>query len=404
MITNLDYFKDTSKSFYHFVVLDMKKLIFNRIFLLFVLSGMIVAQKIRPRDMGLEIGLFKTGEWNAITDVSGVQVGHETLIQGDSVRTGVTIIKPHSGNLFKDKVMGAVYVTNGFGKAIGFTQVAELGTIETPIGLTNTLNIFLVANAIVDYMIEKNPTIRSVNPVVGETNDSGLNDIQGRHVQRKHVFSAIHNAKSGPVLEGSVGAGTGTRTLGFKGGIGTASRVLPKETGGYTVGVLVQTNFGGSLMINGAPVGRELKKSPFSSSIPYDEDEGSCMIIIATNAPLSNRNLKRMAKRVDHAFGRVGAYSSNGSGDYVIIFSTAKGIDNDGKTIKREEMKNRYMNGLFSGTVEATEEAIINSLFMAETVSSRYGSMESLPVDKTMKILKKYKALNWNKNLYPWKK
>ena len=404
MITNLDYFKDTSKSFYHFVVLDMKKLIFNRIFLLFVLSGMIVAQKIRPRDMGLEIGLLKTGEWNAITDVSGVQVGHETLIQGDSVRTGVTIIKPHSGNLFKDKVMGAVYVTNGFGKAIGFTQVAELGTIETPIGLTNTLNIFLVANAIVDYMIEKNPTIRSVNPVVGETNDSGLNDIQGRHVQRKHVFSAIHNAKSGPVLEGSVGAGTGTRTLGFKGGIGTASRVLPEESGGYTVGVLVQTNFGGSLMINGAPVGRELKKSPFSSSIPYDEDEGSCMIIIATNAPLSNRNLKRMAKRVDHAFGRVGAYSSNGSGDYVIIFSTAKGIDNDGKTIKREEMKNRYMNGLFSGTVEATEEAIINSLFMAETVSSRYGSMESLPVDKTMKILKKYKALNWNKNLYPWKK
>lgn len=404
MITNLDYFKDTSKSFYHFVVLDMKKLIFNRIFLLFVLSGMIVAQKIRPRDMGLEIGLFKTGEWNAITDVSGVQVGHETLIQGDSVRTGVTIIKPHSGNLFKDKVMGAVYVTNGFGKAIGFTQVAELGTIETPIGLTNTLNIFLVANAIVDYMIEKNPTIRSVNPVVGETNDSGLNDIQGRHVQRKHVFSAIHNAKSGPVLEGSVGAGTGTRTLGFKGGIGTASRVLPEESGGYTVGVLVQTNFGGSLMINGAPVGRELKKSPFSSSIPYDEDEGSCMIIIATNAPLSNRNLKRMAKRVDHAFGRVGAYSSNGSGDYVIIFSTAKGIDNDGKTIKREEMKNRYMNGLFSGTVEATEEAIINSLFMAETVSSRYGSMESLPVDKTMKILKKYKALNWNKNIYPWKK
>ena len=404
MITNLDYFKDTSKSFYHFVVLDMKKLIFNRIFLLFVLSGMIVAQKIRPRDMGLEIGLFKTGEWNAITDVSGVQVGHETLIQGDSVRTGVTIIKPHSGNLFKDKVMGAVYVTNGFGKAIGFTQVAELGTIETPIGLTNTLNIFLVANSIVDYMIEKNPTIRSVNPVVGETNDSGLNDIQGRHVQRKHVFSAIHNAKSGPVLEGSVGAGTGTRALGFKGGIGTASRVLPEESGGYTVGVLVQTNFGGSLMINGAPVGRELKKSPFSSSIPYDEDEGSCMIIIATNAPLSNRNLKRMAKRVDHAFGRVGAYSSNGSGDYVIIFSTAKGIDNDGKTIKREEMKNRYMNGLFSGTVEATEEAIINSLFMAETVSSRYGSMESLPVDKTMKILKKYKALNWNKNLYPWKK
>jgi D-aminopeptidase len=279
-----------------------------------------------------------------------------------------------------------------------------LGTIETPIGLTNTLNIFMVANSIVDYMIEENPDIRSVNPVVGETNDSGLNDIQGRHVTKQHVFNAINNAKEGPVTEGSVGAGTGTRALGFKGGIGTASRVLPEETGGFTVGVLVQTNFGGSLMINGAPVGRELSKSPFASSIPYDEDEGSCMIILATNAPLSNRNLKRMAKRVDHAFGRVGAYSSNGSGDYVIIFSTANLLSNNQKIINREELKNRYMNGLFAATVEATEEAIINSLFMAETINSKYGKMESLPVDKTIKILKKYKALNWNEKLYPWNK
>jgi D-aminopeptidase len=300
--------------------------------------------------------------------------------------------------------MGSVYVTNGFGKAIGFTQVEELGTIETPIGLTNTLNIFMVANSIVDYMIEENPDIRSVNPVVGETNDSGLNDIQGRHVTKKHVFNAIKNAKEGPVKEGSVGAGTGTRALGFKGGIGTASRVLPKEAGSYKVGVLVQTNFGGSLMINGAPVGRELLKSSFSSSIPYDEDEGSCMIVIATNAPLSNRNLKRMAKRVDHAFGRVGAYSSNGSGDYVIIFSTANILSSNQKTIKREEMKNRYMNGLFAATVEATEEAIINSLFMADVMDSKYGQIESLPIDETMKILKKYKALNWNEKLYPWKK
>ena len=379
----------------------MKKIILISISILItVLSG----QKTRPRELGLEIGLLKTGKWNAITDVAGVEVGHETIIQGDSVRTGVTIIKPHGGNLFKEKVMGAVHVTNGFGKALGFTQVEELGTIETPIGLTNTLNIFLVANAIVDYMIYENPKIRSVNPVVGETNDSGLNDIRGRHVKKEHVLSAIQNATSGPVAEGSVGAGTGTRAFGFKGGIGTASRVLPKEAGGYTVGILVQTNFGGSLMINGAPVGRELKKSPFGSQIPYDGDEGSCMIVIATDAPLSNRNLKRMAKRVDHAFGRVGAYSSNGSGDYAIIFSTAPIQSNHDNTVVREEIKNRYMSGLFMATVEATEEAIINSLFMAETVSSRYGTMESLPEKEAIKILKKYKALNWNKKLYPWEK
>jgi len=395
--------KDMSKSFYHFVVSGMKKFNIIPIFLLIVYS-FLMGQKTRPRDMGLEIGLFRTGKWNAITDVAGVTVGHETIIENDSVRTGVTVIIPHQGGLYKEKVMAAVHVTNGYGKAVGFTQIEELGTIETPIALTNTLNTFLVANAIVDYMISENPDIRSVNPVVGETNDSGLNDIRGRHVTKKHVFSAIQNAKSGPVAEGSVGAGTGTRALGFKGGIGTASRVLPNDGGGYTVGVLVQTNFGGSLMINGAPVGRELKVSPFASRIPYDEDEGSCMIVIATDAPLSNRNLKRMAKRVDHAFGRVGAYSSNGSGDYAIIFSTHKANSSDGLTTIREEMKNRHMNGLFMATVEATEEAIINSLFMAETVSSRYGTMEALPVDKTMQILKKYKALNWNKKLYPWKK
>ncbi|HIB26598.1 MAG TPA: S58 family peptidase [Candidatus Marinimicrobia bacterium] len=372
--------------------------------IILLILSVLFGQKTRPRDMGLEIGLFKTGKWNAITDVKGVLVGHETLILGDSVRTGVTIIKPHGGNLFEEKVMGAVYVTNGFGKALGFTQVEELGTIETPIGLTNTLNIFLVANAIVDYMILGNPNIRSVNPVVGETNDGGLNDIRGRHIKKEHVFTAINNAMSGPVMEGAVGAGTGTRSLGFKGGIGTSSRILPPEAGGYTVGVIVQTNFGGSLMINGAPIGRELKKSPFSSSIPYDEDEGSCMIVIATDAPLSNRNLKRIAKRVNHAFGRVGAYSSNGSGDYAIIFSTFKSTESDELTVDRTELKNRAMNGLFMATVEATEEAIINSLFMAETVSSKYGTSEALPVEETMKILKKYKALNWNKKLYPWKR
>ena len=382
----------------------MKKILIQSILILFVITNWVQSQKLRPRDMGLEIGLFQTGKWNAITDVYGVKVGHETIIRGDKVRTGVTIILPHSENLFDKKVMAAVHVTNGFGKALGFTQVEELGTIETPIGLTNTLNIFNVANSIIDYMIMQNPDIKSVNPVVGETNDSGLNDIQGRHVKKIHVMKAINNAKSGPVIEGSVGAGTGTRAFGYKGGIGTSSRILPKEAGGFTVGVLVQTNFGGSLMINGAPVGRELKKSPFSSNIPYDEDEGSCMIVIATDAPLSNRNLKRMAKRVDHALGSVGAYSPNGSGDYAIIFSTAREKSSEKKSFTRKEIKNSSMNGLFMATVEATEEAIINSLFMAETVSSRYGKMEALPVDKTMKILKKYKALNWNKNLYPWKK
>ena len=382
----------------------MKKILIQSILILFVITNWVQSQKLRPRDMGLEIGLFQTGKWNAITDVYGVKVGHETIIRGDKVRTGVTIILPHSENLFDKKVMAAVHVTNGFGKALGFTQVEELGTIETPIGLTNTLNVFNVANSIIDYMIIQNPSIRSVNPVVGETNDSKLNDIQGRHVKKAHVMKAINNAKSGPVIEGSVGAGTGTRAFGYKGGIGTSSRILPKEAGGFTVGVLVQTNFGGSLMINGAPVGRELKKSPFSSNIPYDEDEGSCMIVIATDAPLSNRNLKRMAKRVDHALGSVGAYSPNGSGDYAIIFSTAREKSSEKKSFTRKEIKNSSMNGLFMATVEATEEAIINSLFMAETVSSRYGKMEALPVDETMKILKKYKALNWNKNLYPWKK
>lgn len=393
-----------SKSFYHVVLLSMKKFIVQSILLIFVLHEFAYCQKDRPRDLGLQIGLFQPGKWNAITDVDGVEVGHETIIISDNIRTGVTIIKPHGGNLFKEKVMAAVHVVNGFGKALGFTQVEELGTIETPIGLTNTLNIFNVANAIIDYMILDNPSIRSVNPIVGETNDSGLNDIQGRHVKKIHVLKAIQNTKSGPVGEGSVGAGTGTRALGFKGGIGTSSRLLPKEIGGFTVGVLVQTNFGGSLMINGAPVGRELKKSPFSSNIPYDGEEGSCMIVIATDAPLANRNLKRMAERVSHAFGRVGTYSSNGSGDYAIIFSTYRPEYQDDKMISSKELKNSLMNGLFMATVEATEEAIINSLFMAESISSKYGKSQALPIDETMKILKKYKALNWNNKLYPWEK
>ena len=283
-----------SKSFYHF---NIKQSFLIPLFIFISIIDIPYAQRKRARDLGIEIGIFQTGKWNAITDVKGVAVGHETIIKGDNVRTGVTIIKPHSGDLYNDKVMAAVHVINGFGKAIGFTQVNELGTIETPIALTNTLNVFLVGDALVEFMISNNSKIRSVNPVVGETNDSRLNDIQGRHVKKQHVLAAINNSTSGPVKEGSIGAGTGTRALGFKGGIGTASRVLSKDLGGFTIGVLVQSNFGSSLVINGAPVGRELNKSAFSSSIPYDNDEGSCMIVIATDAPLSNRNLKRVAKR-----------------------------------------------------------------------------------------------------------
>ena len=284
------------------------------------------------------------------------------------------------------------------------TQIKELGTIETPIALTNTLNVFLVSDAVVEYMISNNPKIKSVNPVVGETNDSGLNDIQGRHVKKQHVFSAIKNAKSGPVKEGSVGAGTGTRALGFKGGIGTSSRILPNDLGAYTVGVLVQSNFGSSLKINGAPIGRELNKSAFSSKIPYDNDEGSCMIIVATDAPLSNRNLERMAKRAVIGMANVGSFISNGSGDYVIAFTTFEALTLNKSIATRKEINNRAMNGMFLAVAEATEEAILNSLFMAETINSKYGTSEALPIEETLQILKKYNSLNWNKGLYPWKK
>lgn len=362
------------------------------------------AQRKRVRDLGIDIGIFQTGKWNAITDVSGVEVGHKTLIRSDHIRTGVTIIKPHSKDIFKNKVLGAVHVINGFGKSVGMTQIKELGTIETPIALTNTLNVFLVSDAVVEYMISNNPKIKSVNPVVGETNDSGLNDIHGRHVKKQHVFSAIKNAKSGPVKEGSVGAGTGTRALGFKGGIGTSSRILPNDLGAYTVGVLVQSNFGSSLKINGAPIGRELNKSAFSSKIPYDNDEGSCMIIVATDAPLSNRNLERMAKRAVIGMANVGSFISNGSGDYVIAFTTFEALTLNKSIATRKEINNRAMNGMFLAVAEATEEAILNSLFMAETIDSKYGTSEALPIEETLQILKKYNSLNWNKGLYPWKK
>jgi len=352
----------------------------------------------RARELGIESGILSPGKWNAITDVEGVLVGQKTLVIGDSVRTGVTVILPHQGNIFQEKVPAAVFVGNGFGKAIGFTQIEELGNIETPIALTNTLNAFLVANALVDYTlsIPENSKIRSVNPVVGETNDGWLNDIRGRHVKSTHVLEAIKSASYKTVEEGNVGAGTGTLCLGFKGGIGTSSRVLPKDKGGYTIGVLVQTNFGGILTINGAPVGKELNNFYMANEIPYVVD-GSCMIVIATDAPLSARNLKRLAKRSFLAFGRVGSFSSNGSGDYSIAFSTHRDlrIPYIPEKIERPlvEIPNDYMSPLFLAVVEATEEAIYNSLFMANDMKGyKNREMKSLPIEKTLNILDKYKA------------
>jgi D-aminopeptidase len=357
----------------------------------------------RARDFGIEPGILTPGKWNAITDVAGVTVGHSTLIVGDSIRTGVTVVLPHQGNVFQEKVPAAVFVGNGFGKAVGFTQIEELGNIETPIALTNTLNSWLVANSLVDYTLAQaeNKNVRSVNPVVGETNDGWLNDIRGRHVTKEHVFTAIENAKDGEVGEGSIGAGTGTRALGFKGGIGTSSRVLPEEKGAYTIGVLVQTNFGGILTINGAPVGEELDNFYMAEDVPYVVD-GSCMIIIATDAPLSARNLERLAKRSFLAFGRVGSFSSNGSGDYSIAFSTHPELRIPYQTKQMEviipQLRNDEMSPLFLAVVEATEEAIYNSLFMATTVAGQKGrTMKALPIEETLKILNEYSELKKSK-------
>ena len=353
----------------------------------------------RARDLGIKTGILMPGTLNTITDVEGVKVGHRTIIEGEDIRTGVTMILPHDGDLFRLRVPAAVYVGNGFGKALGFTQVQELGEIETPIGLTNTLSIHTVANGITDYILRQpgNENVRSVNPVVGETNDGWLNDIRGRHVTMNHVFEAIDNAKTGPVEEGSVGAGTGTSALGFKGGIGTASRILPEKLGGYTVGVLVQSNFGGVLTIDGAPVGEELNNHYLSSEVPYDVD-GSIMIVIATDAPLLSRNLERLAKRAFMGIARVGGFASNGSGDYVIAFSTNKDVriesEDTGSTQNYTELNNSDTTPLFLAAVEATEEAILNSLFMATTVTGDRGhTQKALPIDQVLGIMKKYDLL-----------
>lgn len=357
------------------------------------------AQTIRMRDHGIKIGILKTGTNNAITDVQRVKVGHTTLIEGDSIRTGVTAILPHEGNVFQQKVPAAIYIGNGFGKLVGYSQVEELGNIETPIILTNTLSVPAASEALISYTLglPENEDVRSVNSVVGETNDGWLNDIRGRHVKKEHVLQAIKSAKSGKVEEGNVGAGTGTICFGYKGGIGTASRVVPKSEGGYTVGVLVQTNFGGVLEINGAPIAKELNNYPFRDKILNDAD-GSCMIVVMTDAPLDARNLKRLAKRAMLGLAKTGGIASNGSGDYVIAVSTAKenfvAHADEALSQKVEVLKNEAMTPLFLATIEATEEAILNSLFAAETMTGRDGhTIEALPVDRVLDIMKKYNRL-----------
>lgn len=382
-------------------------------------------QRPRARDIGLKIGILPTGGLNSITDVSGVIVGHTTIIKGDNIRTGVTAILPHSGNLFQEKVPGAVFVGNGFGKLMGSTQVDELGEIETPILLTSTLAVPRTADFLLDHMLglPGNEQVQSVNPVVAETNDGYLNDIRGRHITREDVFAAIKSAAGGKVEEGSVGAGTGTVAFGFKGGIGTASRKLPAGLGGYTVGILVQTNFGGVLNIDGAPVGVELGKyylkdavgqekggtggnhpapkgAPLlrkeGSKTPDVSADGSIIIVIATDAPLDARQLKRLGARAMMGLARTGAAGTNGSGDYAVAFSTAlagrvRQADGSKTPRKTEVLANDAMSPLFLAVIEATEEAILNSLFRATTVTGRdRRTVEALPLEPTLNILRKY--------------
>jgi len=357
----------------------------------------------RTRDIGLKVGVLPTGQLNAITDVQGVLVGHTTLVRGDNVRTGVTAILPHNGNLFLEKVPGAVFVGNGFGKLAGSTQVNELGEIETPILLTSTLSVPRVADYLMDYMLALpgNEQVQSINPLVAETNDGYLNDIRGRHISRDDVFAAIKGAKGGAVEEGSVGAGTGTVAFGFKGGIGTASRKLPAKLGGYTVGVLVQSNFGGVLTINGAPVGQELGRYYLKDELSTAQStpDGSIIMVIATDAPVDARNLRRMASRAMLGLARTGGSGSNGSGDYVIAFSTAPEVrvrvQTQG-TLTRDlkAVGNDAMSPLFLAVIETTEEAIYNSLFRATTVSGKGHTVEALPMDRTVEILRKHGLLN----------
>ena len=366
--------------------------------------GATAQQPVRPRarDLGVAPGIFRTGARNAITDVAGVLVGQTTVVVGDSVRTGVTAILPHGGNLFFDRVPAALHVGNGYGKLLGVTQLRELGELETPILLTCTLCVWKAADAMVEWMLARPGMegVGSINPVVGETNDGGLNAIRSRPIRPEHVRLALESASAGAVAEGGVGAGAGTIAFGWKGGIGTSSRVLPSALGGYTLGVLVQSNFGGVLQIMGAPVGKELGRYAFKDETDDERGDGSIMIVIATDAPLSDRNLERLAARAIMGLARTGSSASNGSGDYVLAFSTApsvrRGVPAAGSatpTAMRRgvtDLANDAMSALFQGVVEATEESIYNSLFAATTVSSNGQTIEALPLERVREILKKY--------------
>jgi D-aminopeptidase len=350
----------------------------------------------RARELGVAPGIFPPGALNSITDVAGVLVGQVTVIEGDSVRTGITAILPHSGNIFLQRVPAAIVVGNGFGKLLGSTQVNELGELETPILLTCTLCVWKAADAMVEWMLGQQgmQNVRSINPVVGETNDGyELNTaIRSRPITAAHVRQALTSARNGSVEEGSVGAGTGTRAFEWKGGIGTSSRRVPATLGGWTVGVLVQTNFGGVLQIMGAPVGRELGRHKFSSAI-REKADGSIMIVVATDAPLSDRNLKRLASRALMGLARTGSVASNGSGDYVISFSTATEVrrPRDAARLSTTEIGNtEELSGLYEAVIEATEEAIYNSLFRATTMSGKGGTVEAIPIDRVREILARY--------------
>lgn len=364
----------------------------------------------RARDVGLVVGTFPTGPLNAITDVDDVLVGHATRIEGDDIRTGVTAIIPAPGNLYTHPVPAWIHVGNGYGKLIGETQAREFGEIETPILLTCTLCVWSAANALKEWVYTQ-PGMgeHTVNPIVGETNDAQVNNMWADPIQRDEVFEALDAASSGPVAEGSVGGGTGTQAFGWKGGIGTSSRVLPESLGGYTVGVLVQTNYGGTLTMNGAPVGRELENYSFRRELEAvaadaHPDDGSIMMVVATDAPLNARSLDRLGMRAMMGLARTGSFASNGSGDYVIAFSTHPDVRRPRSSdapVVTPSLVNESMSPLFAATAEATEEAIYNAIFKATTVESSRGKLEAIPVNDLVRILEKHGVLNWDRTLSP---
>ncbi|MFP6619186.1 MAG: P1 family peptidase [Pirellulaceae bacterium] len=359
-------------------------------------------QRQRCRELGITIGVLPTGPLNAITDVSGVRVGHQTLVEGEAVRTGVTAVLPHGDNIFQQKVPAAVVVGNGFGKLVGVTQIRELGLLESPIVLTNTLSTFMAADAVVAHTLKQsgNEKVRSINPVVGECNDGYLNDIRAQRVTAADVVKAISEARTGVVAEGCVGAGTGTRCMGWKGGMGTASRQLPQGIGGYTVGVLVQTNFNGILSVNGAPVGRKLGRYYLKELKPgeQDKDRGSCMVVVATNAPVDARQLGRLGKRALLGLAAVGSPMTHGSGDYVISFSSEPGLrttHTGGDPVEqRPRLRDDALSPLFQAVKEATEEAVLNSIFMATTTRGFRGrELAAIPLERVVEICREHGVL-----------